>query len=50
MVECKQKIQCDLCGKAILCKDKNVIKNTITNIKLNVCTECANLIERRNTK
>lgn len=43
-------MKCELCGKTILCKDRNAIKNTITNIKLNIYAECANLIERRNTK
>lgn len=50
MAECKKEIECELCSKTILCKDKNVIQNTITNAKLNVCAECLNLIERRNVK
>ena len=38
--ECKGKIECNLCGKTILCKEKIVIKNEITKAEIKICKEC----------
>jgi ribosome-binding protein aMBF1 (putative translation factor) len=38
--ECKKKIQCDLCGKTIHCKDRITMKNKINKNTIDICEEC----------
>ncbi|NRT62816.1 hypothetical protein [Clostridium saccharoperbutylacetonicum] len=38
--ECKQEIQCDLCGKTIFCKNKIIMKNEMTKAEISICQEC----------
>jgi hypothetical protein len=45
-----EKIECDLCKTAILCKDKIKMKNKINQNTINICKECYNTFFNKSDK